>query len=318
MNTLNEIALYLKQNNNYAIITHKNPDGDCLGCAKALCLALKSMGKNAKIILPNPQSPRHDFFWDANLENGDFNPECAVCVDVASISQMGPAYESHFQKIPASVCIDHHGTNAGFADLNYVDAKSAACGEIIFELLKELGVELNCSIAEALLVAIADDTGSFQYSNTTAKTHHTVSELYKIIPNPEPIMRALYGTHTKSEIDVLKEIIPSIEYHFDGKVCFMFADLVRIKEIGADPSNVDAWVGLPRSVKGVEVAAVFKIHSENEVKVSFRSNDYVDVSELASKFGGGGHVRAAGATFFESAQSAKEKILKELEKVMKI
>ena len=316
MNTLNEIASYLKENNNYAIITHKNPDGDCLGCAKALCLALKNMGKYAKIVLPNPHSPRHDFFWDKSLEEGNFIPECAVCVDVASISQMGLAYESHFQKIPASVCIDHHGTNEGFADLNYVDAKSAACGEIIYELLSEMGAELKVSIAEALLVAIADDTGSFQYSNTSSKTHQTVSELYKIIPNPEPIMRALYGTHTKSEIDVLKEIIPSIEYHFGGKVCFMFADLEMIKKIGADPSNVDAWVGIPRSVKGVEVAAVFKIHSENEVKVSFRSNDYVDVSSLAAKFGGGGHIRASGATFFESADKAKEKILSELEKLV--
>jgi len=129
-------------------------------------------------------------------------------------------------------------------------------------------------------------------------------------------MRALYGTHTRQEIDVLKEIVSSIEYHFDGKACFMFANLEVIKKIGADPSNVDAWVGLPRSVKGVEVAAVFKIHSENEVKVSFRSNDYVDVSSLAAKFGGGGHVRAAGATFFESVDKAKEKILKELEKVI--
>lgn len=316
MNSLAEIALYLKENNNFAIIVHKNPDGDCLGCAKALCLALKNIGKNAKIVLPNPQSPRHDFFWDKSLEEGGFNPECAVCVDVASISQMGTAYESYFKKIPASVCIDHHGTNEGFADLNYVDAKSGACGEIICELLKELDTELTVPIAEALLVAIADDTGSFQYSNTSAKTHFIVCELYKVIPNPEPIMRALYGTHTRQEIDVLREIIPSIEYHFEGKVCFMFADLDRIKKIGADPSNVDAWLGLPRSVRDVEVAAVFKIHSENEVKISFRSNDYVDVSYLASKFGGGGHVRASGATFFESAESAKEKILKELEKLV--
>lgn len=316
MNTLKEIATYLKQNNNYAIIVHKNPDGDCLGCAKALCLALRNMGKNAFVVLPNPHSPRHDFMWDKNLEVAQFAPECAVCVDVASISQMGTAYESHFQKLPASVCIDHHGTNDGFADLNYVDAKSAACGEIIFELLNELGSELNRSIAEALLVAIADDTGSFQYSNTSSATHMIVSELYKIIPNPEPIMRALYGTHTRQEIDTLREIVPSIEYHMGGKVCFMFADIEEIKSIGADPSNVDAWVGLPRSVKGVEVAAVFKILSESEVKVSFRSNDYVDVSELASKFGGGGHMRAAGATFFENAESAKEKIIKELEKLV--
>ncbi len=316
MNKLKEIALYLKENNNYAIITHKNPDGDCLGCARALCLALKNMGKEAYIVLPNPNSPRHDFMWDKSLEEKSFTPQCALCVDVASISQMGNSFEETFQKLSKSVCIDHHGTNSGFADLNYIDSKSAACGEIIYELLSDMGVEITEEIAKALLVAIADDTGSFQYSNTSAKTHEIVSDLYKIISNPEPIMRALYGTHTKQEIDTLKEIIPSIEYFLDGKVCFMTANLERIKQIGADPSNVDAWVSLPRSAKGVEVAAVFKIHSQNEVKVSFRSNDYVDVSALASKFGGGGHIRAAGATFFEGVDSAKEKILKELKKII--
>ncbi|MBQ6894340.1 MAG: bifunctional oligoribonuclease/PAP phosphatase NrnA [Clostridia bacterium] len=316
MNSLKEIAVYLKQNNNYAVIVHKNPDGDCLGCAGALCLALRNMGKNASVVLPNPHSPRHDFIWDKNLEEAQFTPECAVCVDVASISQMGIAYDEHFKKLSASCCIDHHGTNEGFADFNYIDAKSAACGEIIYELLREMEAQITIPIAKFLLVAIADDTGSFQYSNTSSATHMIVSELYKIIPDPEPIMRALYGTHTKQEIDTLKEIVPSLEYHMDGKVCFMFANIEKIKSIGADPSNVDAWVGLPRSVKGVEVAAVFKILSDNEVKVSFRSNDYVDVSDLASKFGGGGHIRASGATFFESADSAKKKILQELKKLV--
>ena len=90
----------------------------------------------------------------------------------------------------------------------------------------------------------------------------------------------------------------------------------KIKAMGADPSNVDAWVGLSRSVKGVEVAAVFKIHSPSEVKVSFRSNDYIDVAALAAKFGGGGHMRAAGATFYESVDSARQKILEELKKLV--
>ena len=316
MNSLKEIADYLKNNNNYYIIVHKNPDGDCLGSAKALSLALKNLGKNAKVLLPNSASPRHEFMWSTQLEDGDFPCENAVCVDVASIGQMGELYETSFQKSPSSVCIDHHGTNSGYAHLNFVDAKSAATGEIIFELLELMNISISIPIAEALLVAIADDTGCFQYSNTSSKTHKIVSCLYEIIPNPEPIMRSLYGTHTLGEIEVLKLVAPSLEYHLDGRVCFMFADLEKVKTIGADPSNVDAWVGLPRSVKGIEVAAVFKIHSSSEVKVSFRSNDYVDVSALAAKFGGGGHVRAAGATFFESVMSAKEKILNELKKLV--
>lgn len=310
------IADYLKKNNNYYIIVHKNPDGDCLGSAGALCHALKNIGKNAKVVLPNPPSSRLSFMWDKDFEYGDFPCDTVVCVDVASIGQMGDLYEEYFKTAPESLCIDHHGTNSGYADINYINPKSAATGEMIFEILKCMDTEITVPMAESLLVSIADDTGSFQYSNTTSNTHLVASELYKILPDPEPIMRALYGTHTLSEIEVLKVVIPTLEYHLDGRVCMMFADLSAIEAMGADPGCVDAWVGLPRSVKGVEVACVFKIHSSNEVKVSFRSNEYVDVSCLASKFGGGGHIRAAGATFFESAESAKEKILKELEKLV--
>ncbi len=310
------IADYLVSNDNYHIIVHKNPDGDCLGSAKALCLALRQMGRKAKVLLPNEVSGRLSFMWDTSLEDGDFPCDTAVCVDVASFGQMGSLYESAFLPAPKTLCIDHHGTNEGYAHVNLVDGGSAATGEIIYDILCSMDVSITREIATAILVAVADDTGSFQYSNTTAKTHLVASELYKIIPDPEPVMRALYGTHTLGEIEVLKAIIPSMEYHMDGKVCIITADTRQITAMGFEPSSVDAWVGLPRSVKGVEVAVIIKIHSENEVKLSFRSNDYVDVSALAAKFGGGGHVRAAGATFFESAESVKEEILKEIEKVI--
>ncbi|MBR3933661.1 MAG: bifunctional oligoribonuclease/PAP phosphatase NrnA [Clostridia bacterium] len=316
MNLAKQIADYLLKNNNYYILVHKNPDGDCLGSASALCLALRSLGKNAKVVLPNQPSPRLMFMWDDALEIGEFPCDTAICTDVASFGQMGELYETVFKNAPHSVCIDHHGTNDGYANINYIDALSAATGEIILKIIEAMDVELTVSMAKSLLVSVADDTGSFQYSNTTVHTHLTAARLYEVIPDPEPVMRALYGTHTFEEVEVLKAVIPTMEYHFGGSVCMMFADIEKIKALGADPSNIDAWVGLPRSVKGVEVAAVFKIHSNSEVKVSFRSNDYIDVAKLAAKFGGGGHMRAAGATFFESVESAKEKILNELKKLV--
>lgn len=311
-----KIADYLLENNNYYIVVHKNPDGDCLGSAKAMCLALRQIGKNAKVVLPNAVSPRLEFMWDTGLEQGDFPCVTAVFVDVASLGQMGQLYDSVFKSAPRSICIDHHGTNSGFADLNLIDGTSAATGELIYDIIVEMNISLTEDIAKALLVSVADDTGSFQYSNTTAKTHAVASELYRIIPDSEPIMRALYGTHTINELEVLKLIIPSFEYHLNGKVCFVTADVAQIEKIGADRSNIDAWIGLPRSVEGVEVAAVFKIISPNEIKVSFRSNDYVDVSSLAKNLGGGGHIRASGTTLNDSIDIAKKKVLALLEKLV--
>ena len=138
MSSAKRIADYLLQNDNYHIIVHKNPDGDCLGSSKALCLALRSYGKNAKVILPNEVSPRLLFMWNEELETGDFPCECVVCTDVASIGQMGCLYEECFKDAPKSVCIDHHGTNEGYADINYIDATSAATGEMILEIIEHM------------------------------------------------------------------------------------------------------------------------------------------------------------------------------------
>lgn len=316
MNTVLEIADYLKNHDNFYIIVHKNPDGDCLGSAKALCLALKSMGKAAALCLPNPVSPRLSFFWDSKLEARDFACDTAVCVDVASFGQMGDLYDEIYKSAPFSLCIDHHGTNDGYADLNLIDGKRAAAAELIYSLIKELGCDINAEMAEALLIAISEDTGCFRYSNTSSFTHSIAAALYEIIPNPEPIMRALYSTHTKSEMIALQAVMPSMEFYLGGRVCAIYADIEKLAALGADGSGIDAWVGLPRSVEGVEVALIFKIHGENELKLSLRSNDFVDVSAVAAKFGGGGHARAAGVTFFESVESARDKILSELEKLV--
>lgn len=316
MSSAKQVAQYLLKNDNYHILVHKNPDGDCLGSAGALCLALRSLDKKAKVILPGEVSPRLLFMWNQELEMGDFPCECVVCTDVASIGQMGQLYEECFKDAPKSVCIDHHGTNEGYADINYIDATSAATGEMILEIIEYMECELTESIARSLLVSVADDTGSFQYSNTTVRTHLTAAKLYEVIPDPEPIMRALYGTHSFGEITTLKALVPTMEFHLGGRVCMMFADIGKIESLGADKSNVDAWIGLPRSVEGVEVAAVFKILSDSEVKVSLRSNESVDVSLLAAKFGGGGHERAAGVTFTEGVDTAKAKLLEELVKLV--
>lgn len=316
MNKLSQIADYLRENDNYVILPHKNPDGDCLGSTTALFKALCKLGKKAKIILPSNVNERLSFIWDDSFSEGDFEVGAVVCVDVASFGMMGEMYEKIFMQSPFSICIDHHGTNEGYADLNYVDSGSAAAGEIIFELIGLLGVDIDAEIAERLIVAIADDTGCFQYSNTTAKTHAIASELYKKEIDSQSIMNRLYNFHKKSEIEILKKMLANMEFYYDGKVCVTYIDYEAVSGSGGDFSQSDAWIGLLRSVENVEVGILFKIHSESEVKVSLRSNEYVDVSEVAKAFGGGGHVRASGVTFFEHWESAKDKLIEKLEKMV--
>ena len=315
-NELLQIADYISDNNNFVIIPHKNPDGDCLGSSTALLKALRGMGKNAKIALPTPVGERLKFIWDEDFAKGDFETECVICVDVASTGMMGDLYEEIFKMIPCSVCIDHHETNSGFAMMNYVDSSAASTGEIIYELLGMMNVEPDADICERLLVSIADDTGCFQYSNTTSRTHEIASKLYLKDIDSQGIMKRLYNFHKTFEIEILKTLLNNMEFCCSGKVCMTHIDYETVKNSGGDFAGADAWIGLLRSVENVEVGILFKIHSDSEVKVSLRSNDYVDVSSLAKSFGGGGHIRAAGVTFFEPWKDAKKALVEKLEKLV--
>ncbi len=316
MHTAKQIANFLKDHNNYIIIPHRSPDGDCLGSSSALLLALRSLGKNAAIVLPSPISHRHEFIWDSSYEKVDFKCETAISVDVAADDMMLGLYEEIYQKADYRICIDHHTTNPGFGSLNFVDGKAAAAGELVYQIIVELGVEMTKDIAERIFVSIADDTGAFQYSNTTARTHMIVSSLYDANIDSDSIMRKLFATHTVAELNLLKFVTARMEYHCGGKICTSYVDSEALIASGAEMSAADAWIGLTRAGEGIEVGMMFKLLSDNETRVSLRSNSYVDVSAVAQKFGGGGHVRAAGVTFCESYAEAKKKLLNEFEKLV--
>ena len=134
------------------------------------------------------------FIWDEIYENGDFSPETVIAVDVADPQMMLGLYDEFFASAKHTVCIDHHGTNSGYADVNCILSDAAAAGEIVFQIIEELGVCIDKKIAERIFVAIADDTGGFQYSNTTAQTHRIVSELYGASIKSDEIMRLLFAT----------------------------------------------------------------------------------------------------------------------------
>ena len=239
-----------------------------------------------------------------------------MSVDVAATYMMLDVYDEVFKNAKHTICIDHHGTNGGFAEFNCINPKAAATGEIIYHIITEMGVVPDKKMAERLFVSIADDTGGFQYSNTTADTHKVASCLYGMGINSDEIMRLLFATHTIEEMNLLRFVTARMQYHFGGKVCTTYVDDEALKSSGAQMSNADAWIGLTRSGKGVEIGAMFKVVGEEEIRVSLRSNRYADVAAVAGKFGGGGHVRAAGLTLYHDLETAMKILLEELEKLV--
>ena len=307
---IDKIAQLISQKDNFVIIPHRNPDGDCLGSAVGLAYALRDMGKTIYVSLPNPVGDRLQFMWDESLATpAGFACDVCIAVDVASTYMMAQLEDEIFNSAPCTVCLDHHGTNGGFAQYSFVDGNAAACGEVIYRLLEHMGVEIDKKIASALYGAIASDTGSFRYSNTTRDTHRITAKLIDAGIDAAGIMKRLFETKKPSELGAMSGIIANMEYHFDGKVCLTYADNELLEKYGVTFDGIDEYVGVPRTVEGVEVGVFLKCYGPTETKVSLRSNEYVNVAELAASIGGGGHLRAAGVTVEDNLDNTKKIIL---------
>ncbi len=315
---LKSIADVIRKNNNFVLIPHKNPDGDCLGSVMALARTIKKMGKNAKIALPGPVPQRLEFLWDNTflLADGEAFDVC-ITVDVAATYMIDGLKEEIFDKATITCAIDHHGTNNGFADFDYIDGTASAAGEIIYELIyDELKSDADIITDECIFSAIASDTGGFQYSNTTSKTHIIASKLLESGLDNSKIMRNLFEKKQLSSLKFMNEIIQNMEFYYSGKLCMVVIDEETLKKHGLNFSDADEYSSLPRSIYGVEVGAILKVYGQNETKVSLRSNEYVDVSKLAKDLGGGGHIRASGVTLSVNTDEAKEIIINKIGEVI--
>lgn len=313
-----EIAEIIRKSDNFAVAVHVNPDGDCLGSASALLLAIRSMGKRAHIVLDGNVPERFKFLiGDDFIGSCDESYDVCIAVDVAAMYMMGGVKKSVFDRTEVTCCLDHHGTNSGYADYNYIAASASAAGEVVYEIISaHLGCGLSDEIAARIYAAIASDTGSFKYSNTTPRTHAIAAELLKFNIDAPKIMRNIFERVTLAQLRLKGELVSGLRFYMNNRVCVGVLDGAMLERNGLTFDQTDDLASLPRSLEGVEVGVLMKEKSSGEVKVSLRSNDYVDVAKIAESLGGGGHVRAAGVTLKTSLPEAERIVIKELEKVM--
>ena len=310
-NTLAEIAKVLVEKQNILIYPHINMDGDALGSATALCKGLRDLGKNCSILIED-DIPGNLLFLDKGYTTTDQNimerADVSVCVDCGEEKRF-PKRAEKFSQGDITICIDHHATTKFICDYNYVDSGRAATGELIYDLLCEMGVEIDKEIGEAVFAAITTDTGNFQYSNTSKRSHEIMAELY----DANGISIELYENQRIEKILIKNKVLSTLELLADGKaaICYMTEDM--LSETGAAGDETDGVVQELRSISGVEIAAFLKEQGEGKVKVSLRSKRYADVAAIASAFGGGGHIRAAGCTLECSMEAAMNRIEDKIE-----
>jgi len=296
-----------------AVLGHLNADPDAIGSCFGFAQMMRNMGKQAVVYLNEQPEDRLRFMGSDYVvydgKNAQQHDLC-VCLDSGDIDRLGKRREI-FDAADVTISIDHHYTNTRFAQFNYVDSASSATGEILCELFRKMELRLDDEAAKQLYTAIASDTGSFKFSNVTPKTMREAASLLEFDFDHAEILKLLYDSKTFNELRFTAQVIMNMKSRLDGKLTIVSISREMIAESGLDESQVPNIVDIPRSVAGTEVAVSLR-ELEDTIRVNLRSNEYVDVAEIALHFGGGGHKRAAGCNISGKTLGEAEAIIMEL------
>lgn len=283
------------------IVSHIVADGDALGSCAALCHGLRLLGKEADILFEDDVPDNLQFLDKGYITFVDETTELPVrdlciAVDCNNPSRFPKRENLYFNAGRKTVCVDHHISRGGMADVNYIDSSASASAEIMFELLLCMGIEPDKEIGEAIYTGIATDTGNFQYTNTTKKTHQIVAELYDLGIDTKEINVTLYQSVRMQKLRLRTLIMNEMEMFCDGLASIGWVTLDMYSEADAKVDESDGMNAVLRDIRGVEIGVFLREKHKNEVKVGLRSKKHIDVSEICAKFDGGGHKHAAGCT----------------------
>ncbi len=317
-----DVLARLKETANTLILFHRNPDADAVGSAFSLKQILSDLGSQAFCVCADEVPDRLAFLTDGEQESvlpehlpADFTPTRIIAVDTASPSQLGRLFALYEGRI--DMMIDHHASGEAYADA-YVCPDAAATGEIMFDLVKQLATDGDVTITEALCVrlyaAISADTGGFRYSNVTPDTHLRAAELLSGGIDSAEINRLLFDSFTMEQLRARAAGISNLHLFSDGAVAVITFPYALKAALGLEDAHLDTLVDIARSLVGVRVAiAIRQPGTDGVFRVSARSSCDYDVAKLCARFGGGGHVRAAGCTVTaEDMDDAMNKIVSEI------
>lgn len=314
-NTRETIIDLFRTKHTFAILPHINPDADAIGSCYAVKHVLEAMGKRAAVFVEEALPPYLSFLEGESTVFTQAEPfDVCLCIDCGDLGRTG-ARSALLDTAQISVNIDHHYANTCFAQVNLVDAGASSSGEICYGLLAQMGAEITPVIASCLYSAICADTGGFRYSNTSAATMRAAAGLLEYGVDIARINKVLFDTESYPVFQLKGEIIRRVELHCGGTVGLVCVDEELLRRYGVDSKEVDNLVDLPRRVEGVEIAVSLK-ESDKGIKVSLRSNEWADVSKIAERLGGGGHVRAAGILMDMDMAAAKRLLLQEIKKAV--
>ncbi|MEG0180532.1 MAG: DHH family phosphoesterase [Paraclostridium sp.] len=321
LNNIKNIIQAIREGNNFIVTSHYSPDGDNIGSTLSMYYTLKKLGKNVLYVLDDTIPVNLKFLVEGinilkseevnvkldeyiliSLDCGDENRICVSDNIKTSINKL--------------ICIDHHASNDNFGDLNYINPNESSTCELVYNLLKEFSKVIDKqiidkSIATCLYTGLLTDTGNFSYSNTNPSSYLMAYDLVNIGAKKDIIIQKIFQSNTYNYYKLLGEALDTLDI-VDGKIASMMLTTDMLDRNDISFNDADGVTSYTRDIDGVEVGLLFKEKRPGEVKVSFRSKNYVDVSVIAQSFGGGGHVRASGCTVKDNIQNVKTMVIDEV------
>lgn len=313
-----KVAEVLHPGMRVAITTHVNADGDGSGSEVALWHLLVAQGVRAVITNPTPFPGRYRFLLEG-IEQADKTAQAArhldradaiVVLDISDVGRLGHLSQRvHTSSVPVA-CIDHHLSDGTLPPgPRLVDPGACATGELVYDLARSVGWDITPEAARALYVAILTDTGGFRFSNTTARTLRVAADLLEYGLEPEDIYREVYASEPEGRVRLLGEVTDNLVVESGPGLAWVTVPPGALERHGLDAEHLEGVVELPRSIRGVRLALLFRQLANGRIKVSFRSMGNVNAAQLAEQFGGGGHRKAAGASLDGELADVQQRVL---------
>jgi phosphoesterase RecJ-like protein len=310
------IADAIRSRQRFVLSSHSRPDGDSIGSQLAMLYALRALGKEAVAINADPAPPPLMAFPGvadiriAPRAEGDF--DAAIIMECGDLARTGVEGLERF----FVVNIDHHPGNTGYGQLNWFDASAAACGEMVFDVVKALGQPLTVEIATHIYLAILTDTGSFHYSSISPRTFDICRECLEAGVDPVIVARNVYDSNNMGRLKLFGAVLSAMQIDPTGRIAIVYLDHEMAREAGGTYEDTEGLINLPLTVKEIQAVVFFKQHEADEYRVSMRSKGPIDIGMVAKEFGGGGHRNAAGCTVTGPIDALQKTFVEKLEEAI--
>lgn len=320
MNPPEELISFLKNEDRFVIATHESPDGDGLGSAIALSMALQNLGKETVLVCKDAIPEQYRFLPGREnfltlqrfiLHSSKFNNyKNLILIDCNNIKRIADESQTSRLKFQTSAVIDHHETKSPFGDISWIMPDVAATGLMVFEIINKLGIRPSEDMAVNLYAAIAVDTGNFSYENTNADVLRIASELAMAGARPHAIHRELFESWSDGRFNLFMKVLNTIQMQ-DG-ISIVRINQGMFEETSTSEADTENFVEFPRIIKGIKVSVLFREIEEEYFKLSLRSKGDINVAKIAETFGGGGHKNAAGCKIRADFETAKKAVMDQL------